>query len=409
MAELGKSQKDALRVILSGKSVILSGRAGCGKTYLLKEVKRLIKKYKRWRGDEVHNKVKICAATGMIARELGGLTISNWCALKLGCYQYNDTTIQKQMRKHEDWAEIDLLVDDECFLHDTEQLRQIDVALRALKGEDLPFGGIQLVFAGDPRQLLPFEGEPIDPHTHELLSTFEFIEMKENYRQANDPEFKAFLDRLAYDPMSEKDYHWIKDIIVQNPLMSDGFVLCSNWEEANVINSAVAARLRDNPSLTYRSRTEGTPLNPPPYKKMRYVVGMKVLHTVNKNVDGETLVNGDIGVIIEVDHSDNTVQVDFGVRGIHWIFPNTFDDKDEDGVVVGSTTCIPLIPCTAMTVRRAMGLTLPQYAVTPRVLHDRSNRAQQYTALSRATSSGSIGLYQFKTKSARILELVNTY
>ena len=63
----------ALEILLSGQSVLLSGPAGSGKTYVLNEFIRLSRKSGKT--------VAVTATTGLAATHLNGTTIHAWSGI----------------------------------------------------------------------------------------------------------------------------------------------------------------------------------------------------------------------------------------------------------------------------------------------------------------------------------------
>ena len=63
----------ALEIMLSGESVLLTGPAGAGKTFVLNQFIRLAK------ADGKH--VSVTATTGLAATHLGGTTIHSWAGI----------------------------------------------------------------------------------------------------------------------------------------------------------------------------------------------------------------------------------------------------------------------------------------------------------------------------------------
>ena len=66
-------QELALAILLSGRSALLTGAAGTGKTYLLNTFIAQARK----RGE----KVSVTATTGLAATHLGGNTIHSWSGI----------------------------------------------------------------------------------------------------------------------------------------------------------------------------------------------------------------------------------------------------------------------------------------------------------------------------------------
>ncbi len=66
-------QAQALYLMNQGQSVFLTGPAGSGKTYVLSQFIRQLKKQKK--------QVAITASTGIAATHIGGMTIHSWSGL----------------------------------------------------------------------------------------------------------------------------------------------------------------------------------------------------------------------------------------------------------------------------------------------------------------------------------------
>src|SRR6201994_274239 len=66
-------QAQALRVMLEGQSVFLTGAPGAGKTYVLNEFVR--------RATRAGKNVAVTASTGIAATHIGGTTIHSWSGL----------------------------------------------------------------------------------------------------------------------------------------------------------------------------------------------------------------------------------------------------------------------------------------------------------------------------------------
>ena len=137
----------ALEILLSGQSVLLSGPAGSGKTYVLNEFIRLSRKSGKT--------VAVTATTGLAATHLSGTTIHAWSGIGIhdklprGHHQ----SLAKSRRETIQKTDI-LVIDEISMLHDY-RLDMIDEILRAVRGNSEPFGGVQVCFSGDFFQLPP--------------------------------------------------------------------------------------------------------------------------------------------------------------------------------------------------------------------------------------------------------------
>ena len=137
----------ALEIMLSGESVLLTGPAGAGKTFLLNQFIKLI------RSEGKH--VSVTATTGLAATHLGGTTIHSWSGIGISdeIEQGFSDRISKTRRGIVEKTDV-LVIDEISMLHDF-RLDLIDEILRGVRESDQPFGGVQVVMSGDFFQLPP--------------------------------------------------------------------------------------------------------------------------------------------------------------------------------------------------------------------------------------------------------------
>ena len=140
-------QEVALGIMLSGKSVFLTGAAGAGKTYVLNEFIRRMRKRKKH--------VANTATTGLAATHLSGVTIHSWSGIGVHTeipHGFFDN-LTKGRRKAIEQADV-LIIDEISMLHDF-LLDIIDQICRIVRENDRPFGGLQVILSGDFAQLPP--------------------------------------------------------------------------------------------------------------------------------------------------------------------------------------------------------------------------------------------------------------
>src|SRR5438552_3041591 len=133
-------QDVALEIMLEGHNVLLTGQAGAGKTYVLNEFIRQAKK--------AGKHIAVTATTGLAATHLGGSTIHSWSGI--GIHDELPKNFIKDMLKgrRETILKADVLVIDEIsMLHDF-RLGMVEEATRKVRGNDQPFGGLQVILCG---------------------------------------------------------------------------------------------------------------------------------------------------------------------------------------------------------------------------------------------------------------------
>lgn len=138
----------ALEIMLSGENVLLTGPAGSGKTYVLREFIARCK--------EEGRSVAVTATTGLAASHLGGTTIHSWSGIGIAdelapkAAEHLSKTREQMMQR----AAV-LIIDEISMLHDF-RLDMVDAMLRNVRAEpDKPFGGVQVILCGDFFQLPP--------------------------------------------------------------------------------------------------------------------------------------------------------------------------------------------------------------------------------------------------------------
>ena len=140
----------ALELVMNGKSLFITGKAGTGKTTVLREISSKCKKKNR--------NVVILAPTGVAAKNAGGVTIHSFLHLPLGPYIPGMKMHKLFALKEEEIRivnRIDLMIIDEVSMVRCDLLDEIDEVLRHYRKNNRPFGGIQIVMFGDLYQLMP--------------------------------------------------------------------------------------------------------------------------------------------------------------------------------------------------------------------------------------------------------------
>ena len=142
-------QSSALDILKTGQNVFLTGSAGSGKTYTLNQYIDYL------RARRVP--VAVTASTGIAATHMSGTTIHSWSGIGIKD-ELSDRDLTNLSRKQfladriKDTAV--LIIDEISMLH-AKQLNLVNQVLKHIRKNDKPFGGIQVVVAGDFFQLPP--------------------------------------------------------------------------------------------------------------------------------------------------------------------------------------------------------------------------------------------------------------
>ncbi len=393
-------------VLYTNRHVFLTGKAGTGKTTLLKEIL-----------DTTEKNYVVAAPTGVAAINAGGVTLHSLFLLPLktfvpvrsGGYPIDYYCDADQLVKHQKFnrakldliQELELLVIDEISMVRADILDAIDHTLRRVRRSPEPFGGVQLLVIGDLFQLAPV----VKSHTEEVLSQFYknpyfftslgwqkteavTIELKKVYRQ----EEEAFLLLLNKIRAGIQDQS-IVDRLNQNYTTaidhSDTIMLTTHNRKADKINSDQLGQL-DSKAVTLTAKVTGKfPENAyPTIENMQLKVGAQVMFV--RNHPEELYYNGKIGTITSIKESLIKVKVGNGhtilVEPIEWTNSRYNVDAETGKIIkedIGSFVQHPLRLAWAVTVHKSQGLTFDKVILD---LEDTFATGQLYVALSRCRS-----------------------
>lgn len=150
LSVLNTGQAEAYQAIKEGKSIFLTGPGGTGKSFLLKHVY-----------DTISGSISLTALTGCAALLLHSKakTLHSWAGIGLGTdvvpLLISKLKNKNSRRAAKRWLETDILVIDEISMMTPDLFEKLEEIARKIRGNNRPFGGIQLVLVGDFFQLPP--------------------------------------------------------------------------------------------------------------------------------------------------------------------------------------------------------------------------------------------------------------
>ncbi|KIK71393.1 hypothetical protein GYMLUDRAFT_332469 [Collybiopsis luxurians FD-317 M1] len=152
---LSEEQTTILNMVKSRCNVFFTGPAGTGKSVLLRQIIKSLR-------DELGLSVAMTASTGIAGVNVGGSTLHSWAGIGLG-KEKTETLVRRIKRslKILNWTSTDTLIIDESMynylnehfpLNPYISVSMIDGRLfdkleeigRAVRGSELPFGGLQV-------------------------------------------------------------------------------------------------------------------------------------------------------------------------------------------------------------------------------------------------------------------------
>lgn len=393
----------ALEIMLSGESVLLTGPAGAGKTYVLNQFIKLAK------AEGKH--ISVTATTGLAATHLGGTTIHSWSGMGVHDSLPNSFADHMAKGRREIIERTDVLIIDEIsMLHDF-RLDMVDEICRAVRKKDEPFGGIQLIMSGDFFQLPPINrgdsragGFVVNSEVwQELQPTICYLE--EQHRQDDE----KLLDILNALRAGDLRRHHAETLLARTEVYPDEFEQLTELHTVNIdvdkLNEAKLAELVDEDELTYEQTTTGSDtyvqslqrsvLAPAALKLKKGALVMAV-----KNSPERKYANGSLGIVIDFQPHTEYPIVQFRNGKEVAMQPDTWELRDGDKKRA-SITQIPLRLAWAITVHKSQGMTLDAARID---LRKAFVEGMGYVALSRVKSLDTLYLTGINQMALRVSE-----
>lgn len=349
----------ALEIMLSGESVLLTGPAGSGKTFLLNQFIRLSK------ASGKH--VSVAATTGLAATHLGGTTIHSWAGIGVSDFLPSGFAEHISKGRREIIEKTDVLIIDEISMLHDYRLDMVDEACRLVRRKDEPFGGIQIIMSGDFFQLPPINrgdsraGGFVVRSTvwQELQPTICYLE--EQHRQ-DDEVLLGILNALRAGDIRR---HHAEQLLARVDATPPEGTVLTELHTVNIdvdrLNEAKLSELSGDELFYTQTSTGGANYVE---NLQRSVLAPETLHLKKgalvmavKNATDRKYANGSIGTVVEFEPSTEYPVVEFRSGTTVTMSPDTWELRDGDKKRA-SITQIPLRLAWAITVHKSQGMTL---------------------------------------------------
>lgn len=381
----------ALEIMLAGESVLLTGPAGAGKTFVLNQFIRLAKSEGK--------RVSVTATTGLAATHLGGTTIHAWAGI--GVLDELPSGFAEHVAKgrREIIEKTDVLIIDEISMLHDYRLDMVDEVCRLVrKRPDEPFGGIQVILSGDFFQLPPINrgdsragGFVVGSQAwQELDPTICYL--SEQHRQ-DDETLLTILDALRAGDLRRWHVEKLLERVEARP-SDDGSLAelhtinidvdkINNHKLEGLEGDEIIFSQTTTGSASYVENLQRSVLAP---SELHLKEGALVMAV--KNSPDHKYVNGSIGTVVGFDPGTNYPEVEFGRRTIT-MQPDTWELRDGDKKRAGITQ-IPLRLAWAITVHKSQGMTLDAARID---LRKAFVEGMGYVALSRVKNLDNLYLH----------------
>lgn len=393
----------ALEIMLSGESVLLTGPAGAGKTYVLNQ----FIKFAKHEGKHV----SVTATTGLAATHLGGTTIHSWAGIGVLDFIPNGFAEHLAKGRREIIEKTDVLVIDEIsMLHDF-RLDMVDEVCRLVRKEpDLPFGGIQVIMSGDFFQLPPINRSDtragsfvVNSNVWQELDPV-ICYLEEQHRQ-DDEQLLGILNAIREGDVRR---HHAESLLARTEVFPDDLEQLTELHTVNIdvdtINEAKLKELEED-EVAYEQSSTGSENYVETLQ--RSVLAPKILKVKQgalvmavKNSPERKYVNGSIGTVVGFEPATDYPIVEFQNGREVSMQPDTWELRDGDKKRA-SISQIPLRLAWAITVHKSQGMTLDAARID---LRRAFVEGMGYVALSRVKSIEKLYLSGINQMALRVSE-----
>lgn len=387
----------------TNQPIFMTGKAGTGKTTFLRYIRSNTKK-----------NLAVVAPTAVAAINAGGVTIHSFFQVPFGPILPTPTANAFTEFSGKSFGPeksklikcLDLLIIDEISMVRADTMDYIDRVLRFVKGNAIPFGGVQLLMIGDLYQLPPvFQNDwhllakfYKGPYFFDSLIFREYpllvFELTKVHRQ-NDPTFIEILNSIRNGSISEDLLKKLNQHYQPKPgndELTDHVTLTTHNPLVKKINEE---RLEQLPGETHRFVAKVTGEFPkeafPTEEELVLKAGAMVMFIKNDSSGKKQFYNGRTAKIESI--SGESIRLTFLDDGSTFeanqeIWENTkFALSETDQKVTqssaGSFTQFPLRLAWAITIHKSQGLTFDKAVVDVGAAFA---HGQTYVALSRCRS-----------------------
>lgn len=415
MENLSEAAKYTLQFInQTNRSIFLTGKAGTGKTTLLKEIIQ-----------STHKKVVVVAPTGIAALNASGVTIHSMFQLPFGGFipensapQFSNAvkfesknTLARHFKmsglKKAVIRNMELLIIDEVSMLRSDLLDAMDFMMQSVRKKKIPFGGVQVLFIGDLLQLPPvirdeewktlrnyYKGKFFF-HSHVIQQNPPlYIELSKIFRQTDDI-FISILNNLRNNTISQQDLQNLNQYVQPNFDLkaNKGYItLTTHNAKADAMN---AQALQDLEGKLVKYKPEIVDDFPdkiyPVDEVLQLKVGAQVMFIKNDLSFEKKYFNGKMGfvkslsdqeILVHFPEENKTIEVEkYEWQNIRYKVDEMTKEIHEE--VLGTFVHYPIKLAWAITVHKSQGLTFDKAALDVSQVF---LPGQAYVALSRLRS-----------------------
>lgn len=196
--------------------LFFTGPAGCGKTFTLRILMETVNRFSQAHNSQ-NNAYVACASTGKAAVAIGGTTVHSAFRITMSRRKSSKLNFEALQLYRNAFANIRAIIIDEVSMIGADVLNTINSRLQEITGNyDDPFGGMQIIFCGDLRQLPPVNARAVfkpsanSMHGPVLWQSLSFFPLVRVMRQTNE-QFSSILTKIGNgEPLTPEETELIE-------------------------------------------------------------------------------------------------------------------------------------------------------------------------------------------------------
>ncbi|MBC8296834.1 MAG: AAA family ATPase, partial [Pelagibacterales bacterium] len=383
--ELNDNFKEIIRDFENySNHLFITGKAGTGKSSLINYIRKKTKK-----------NLVVLAPTAIAALNINAKTIHSFFNFPFHALTKND------IKKHYNRRlinKIDSIIIDEVSMLRPDILDAINYTLQLTRGNDKPFGGIQIILVGDLFQLPPVITSDDTEVMEKLYPDGQFFfnsniinslalvkyELKKVYRQ-KDKKLIELLDKARSSMLEDDDLSEFNKRVItnDNEIPAEIITLSPTNNKVNNINSRNLKSIKKD-EFSYKAEQDGSFSGNPVAENLKLKVGAQVMLTKN----GKNWVNGTLAIIDKLTKNNIYIQLKDEIYKLEKEKWEKFNYKISDNKIIPSVSATfiqyPLKLAWAATIHKCQGQTFENVIID--MDYGAFAHGQTYVALSRVVS-----------------------
>lgn len=239
-------------LIEGGNNVFITGGAGVGKSFTLNKLKE---KYKE--------RLHITSTTGVSAINVNGQTLHSWAGIGLADKPVEDVVkkIRKKPALYKTLLCCEMLAIDEISMLDNITFDYVNEVLKAVRENDKPFGGIQVLLFGDFFQLPPVRMKEDGKDFCFNSQAWKDLNLKaillKNIKRQSEKELSEALNNVRIDKTSAEDLKvfYKRDVAPDYEAPKDILQIFGTNADADAYNDKCFNEIPERP-YTYEAKDE---------------------------------------------------------------------------------------------------------------------------------------------------------